>query len=800
MDAAPIAPVANESTSATKSKAPQGDVPRKGKKGKEPKPDNLQQAERKPPQGRPGGERPRRNSVAFTAFYRANLVDTGLIDGGAEWEAFTDCLNRPLPCSLWITPTAKDADEVRTMLQEYQGIASKIQPEIVGDEEDAAIADSTEQSTLPYLAPLVWMPNDMGWRVDVPKRILRKDTQFKPLHEMLIEHTAKGTINRMEEVSMLPVAVLGVGAGHRCLDMCASPGNKTAQMLSLLAEANYKKWGRGLEDISCSEILNCQPFLKGRIDYSADEGFVIANDISSERCGMLVHQISRHQSLYPLALFTSHDARFFPSIKSSGGEEIMFDRILCDVMCSSDGTLRKSPHLWREWSPKLSLELHCDQLSVALRAARLLKIGGRMVYSTCSMSPVENEAVVAELLRCTHGGLELVDARKAIEPLRTCEGLREWKVANPTSRQMFSSYAEALEANAGHKLLRPGHFPPALDSGVSLALPKCIRILPHHNDTSGFFIAVFEKIGTTKHDPVSNHVSCEGAQSQDALRAYDSDVDVDGEEAERERQLKRLEDAVKSGASEQERAKAESRRERAKKSGSLARELARYKFVSDDMPNLATCLTTFYGAHPRFPTQLLVCRHQLDWNAEGMQVLSHQDESNQLFLFAGGSANVLRCGTGEHARRKLKIMAGGLRAFQKDRFEVAEGETKFRFAQEALELLLPYIGSRMVDLEDAADTRRLMLDKMRNAPTAALVSPGKGRLEALSPGGCILLLCTEQGDRIPVSALRTQNAVNLYTNDLVVPALRKACGLPMQVVDEAPLESEFAPDSRVQAD
>lgn len=45
-----------------------------------------------------------------------------------------------------------------------------------------------------------------------------------------------------------------------------------------------------------------------------------------------------------------------------------------------DGTLRKAPHLWREWGSKLSMELHADQLAVALRAARLLRPGGRMVY------------------------------------------------------------------------------------------------------------------------------------------------------------------------------------------------------------------------------------------------------------------------------------------------------------------------------------------------------------------------------------------------------------------------------------
>ena len=42
----------------------------------------------------------------------------------------------------------------------------------------------------------------MAWRLDIPKTLLRKDARYRPLHEMLIEHTAKGTINRMEEVGL----------------------------------------------------------------------------------------------------------------------------------------------------------------------------------------------------------------------------------------------------------------------------------------------------------------------------------------------------------------------------------------------------------------------------------------------------------------------------------------------------------------------------------------------------------------------------------------------------------------------
>merc|ERR1712110_1198555 len=137
-------------------------------------------------------------------------------------------------------------------------------------------------------------------------------------------------------------------------------------------------------------------------------------------------------------------------------------------------------------------------------------------------------------------------------------------------------------------------------------------------------------------------------------------------------------------------------------------------------------------------------------------------------------------------RRKLKVIAGGLRAFEKDRFHVSDRSSSFRFAQESLELLLPYIGARVVDLEDVADTRRLLLDKTRNAPTAALSSRGRENLEALTPGGCVLLLRSEYGDRVPVSALRTQNAVNLYINDLALPAFKKACGFTESVACELP--------------
>lgn len=82
------------------------------------------------------------------------------------------------------------------------------------------------------------------------------------------------------------------------------------------------------------------------------------------------------------------------------GEAYKYDRVLCDVPCSGDGTLRKAPDIWRRWVASNGNGLHLLQLRIALQAAHQLRIGGRMVYSTCTFNPVEDEAVVAEVSAC----------------------------------------------------------------------------------------------------------------------------------------------------------------------------------------------------------------------------------------------------------------------------------------------------------------------------------------------------------------------------------------------------------------
>ena len=136
-------------------------------------------------------------------------------------------------------------------------------------------------------------------------------------------------------------------------------------------------------------------------------------------------------------MVTHHDAAAYPKLAWEG----QFDRVLCDVPCSGDGTLRKAPYAWVRWSPNFASKLHPLQFRIALRGARLLKVGGRMVYSTCSLNPLENEAVVSALLKAADGALRLVDARNELPHVKVREGVTSWPVmTKPKGKVLCENY------------------------------------------------------------------------------------------------------------------------------------------------------------------------------------------------------------------------------------------------------------------------------------------------------------------------------------------------------------------------
>ena len=182
---------------------------------------------------------------------------------------------------------------------------------------------------------------------------------------------------------------------------------------------------------------------------------------------------------------------------AEGTDEGSFDRIICDVPCSGDGTTRKNPSVWHRWSVEYALTMHPLQLQIALRGVSLLKVGGLMAYSTCSLNPCENESVVAELLRRTRGSIELVDASDRLPALNRAEGLHTWVVLDD-DMQFYESY-DALRSSSLPVALKrkflPSMWPPRAKS-VEDALPlhRCLRLLPHLADMGGFFVALLRKV------------------------------------------------------------------------------------------------------------------------------------------------------------------------------------------------------------------------------------------------------------------------------------------------------------------
>lgn len=166
--------------------------------------------------------------------------------------------------------------------------------------------------------------------------------------------------------------------------------------------------------------------------------------------------------------------------------------------------------IWCGWCDWCVDDANRVQVQVAFRGLQLLKVGGRMVYSTCSFNPVEDEAVVAELLRRCKGTVEVVDVSGMYPTLRRTPGVSTWRVQDKTgawcdSFDQFTQKGRPLPSTI---------FPPSPEEAQWMHLERAMRFLPHHHNTGGFFVCVLHKTADTpKKDgpdeplPVSSDVS-----------------------------------------------------------------------------------------------------------------------------------------------------------------------------------------------------------------------------------------------------------------------------------------------------
>lgn len=176
----------------------------------------------------------------------------------------------------------------------------------------------------------------------------------------------------MDEASILCANLLNVQENDTVLDMCAAPGGKSL----ILASA-----------------------LKGT-------GLLISNDRSSKRRARLHNVIKEHlQDNYQENIkITAHD-----SSKWGLFEQNIYDKILLDAPCSSERHVLTTPSALEIWTPNRPKRLAIQQFAMLVAALDAVKIGGTILYSTCAITPAEDEEVIEKLVKKREGRFSLID-------------------------------------------------------------------------------------------------------------------------------------------------------------------------------------------------------------------------------------------------------------------------------------------------------------------------------------------------------------------------------------------------------
>jgi NOL1/NOP2/sun family putative RNA methylase len=235
----------------------------------------------------------------------------------------------------------------------------------------------------------------------------------------LIEHHL-GDIYVQESASMIPPIILNPKPGEIVLDMCAAPGSKTSQIAM----------------------------------YMQNAGILIANDVSGSRLKALGMNLQRC-GVRNAIMTMMQEGRFKRLAREH--PEVQFDKILVDAPCSGTGTIRKSLKTILMWNSLGITKLSRLQKELLETAFALLKPGGTLVYSTCTIEPEENEVVVSHLLD-THPDAHLENIDRHTLGIKTTPSITD-----------FNNFK------------------------INPEVKKCLRIHPYDNNTEGFFVAKITK-------------------------------------------------------------------------------------------------------------------------------------------------------------------------------------------------------------------------------------------------------------------------------------------------------------------
>uniref|UniRef100_A0A0D9X927 SAM-dependent MTase RsmB/NOP-type domain-containing protein n=1 Tax=Leersia perrieri TaxID=77586 RepID=A0A0D9X927_9ORYZ len=663
-----------------------------------------------------------------------------------EWDDFISLLRKPLPATFRI-----NARYVLKVSDEYG--------------KDA-------------IRPLPWYPGNLAWHLNFSRKQLRKNQALESFHEFLKHESEVGHITRQEAVSMVPPLFLDIQPDHHILD---TPGSKTFQLLEMIHQSK-------------------EPGL-------LPKALVVANDVNAQRCDVLIHNTKRMCTAN--LIVTNHGAQNFPDCCLANDlseiyrndckpQRLEFDRVLCDVPCSGDGTIRKGHDMWRKWNSDMGNGLHVLQVDISMRGIALLKVGGRMVYSTCSMNPVENEAVIAELLRRSGNSIELLDVSNELPELVRRPGLGTWKVKDkgswfqnhedvPDDRKnvivpsMFPSSESTQEkpslsgkANTDSNRSLSRNFSTEKTSkvcsdtdgvsnsnstkhsdstsnsmGSNFPLHRCMRIVPHDQDSGAFFIAVLHKLSPLNEGQMAKVTKTDHLFSTDRAVNFNEELHsetvrpgktvvhqqkigfevLDDELLQEQKNLSMDDHTSKDkNLTEVSLVSVDVNDQAESENGMKLPDQCKWKGVDPILLfkdlTVIKSIVSFFGINISFPLE----GHLVTRSAD-------PDNARRIYYVSKSVQEILQLNVA--VGEQLKITSLGLKMFETHRSK--DGcPCAYRLSYEALPLLLPYISKRILR---ASPNDFLRLLQYRTVNFAHFIDARFGEeASSLIPGCCIVIL------------------------------------------------------------
>jgi NOL1/NOP2/sun family putative RNA methylase len=230
-----------------------------------------------------------------------------------------------------------------------------------------------------------------------------------------------------EPSAMAPVELLDIQAGERVLDLCAAPGGKSTQIAAKLQGT----------------------------------GVLVVNDNHSDRVKALVKNLELF-GVRNAVVLNERPERMLKTFAE------YFDKILIDAPCSGEGMFRKEEDMMSKWQSHTVADFAQMQRELLGQAAQMLAPGGTIVYSTCTFSPEENEAQIAEFLD-GHSEFEVVEA------------------------QLCSGFSRGRPDWLRAPWARDGAYSERAISAVS----RMVRLWPHRLKGEGHFAAVLRHRGSS---------------------------------------------------------------------------------------------------------------------------------------------------------------------------------------------------------------------------------------------------------------------------------------------------------------